>query len=287
MDMGRTSDLKNKLRRIANETAELPGIRLLAKPLFRRLFQQPYRHGNLYYGVYQSYAQAREHAPKNLPTTYDTDAATRMYRDQIERLRVSDYPLLYWVTRLLGAGERRVFDLGGHIGISYYGFGRYIDYPVGLHWQVHDVPAVVAAGRDWAEKHDRQRHLEFTDTREDADGQQVLIATGVLQYLEYTLPELLQQLKDPPQHVLVNLTPMHPSQGYFTLQNIGFAICPYRVMAVPEFVAGMQALGYAAIDRWESLERNLRVPFEPACTIDRYYGFYFRRDTVKSPGATT
>lgn len=286
MDKGRASGLKNRLRRIANETAELPGVSLLAKPLYRHLFQQPYRNGNLYYGVYHSYAQAQEHAPKSLPTTYDTEAAGRMYHDQMERLRVSDYPLLYWVARLLQAGERRVFDLGGHIGISYYGFRRYLDYPADLRWLVHDVPAVVTAGRDWAMRHDTLRRLEFTNAREDADGQQMLIATGVLQYLEYTLPELLQQLKNPPAHVLVNLTPMHPSQGYFTLQNIGIAICPYRVMAVPEFIAGMQALGYAVIDRWESFERNLRVPFEPACAVDCYYGFYFRRDPAKLPGAS-
>ncbi len=48
-------------------------------------------------------------------------------------------------------------------------------------------------------------------------------------------------------------------------------------MAVPDFLTGMASLGYGVVDRWESFERELKVPFEPDCTIDRYYGFYLRR----------
>ena len=105
----------------------------------------------------------------------------------------------------------------------------------------------------------------------------MLITCGALQYLDYTLPELLGRLPSPPTHVLVNLTPVHPRRGYITLQNIGKAVLPYRVMARPEFVAQMADLGYSLEDQWQSKERHLRVPFEPDCTLDHYAGFYFRR----------
>lgn len=269
--------LARNLRRIANETAELPGVRLLAKPVYRRMFRR-HRHGNAYYGVFDTYAQAQEHAPPTLPNSYDNDASGRMYRDQLNRIRVSDYPLVHWLSRLFAAGERRIFDLGGHIGVSYYGFSHYLDYPQDLRWQVHDMPRVLDAGREWAATHDPQRRLSFTDRREDADGCDILLSSGALQYLDYELPDLLRRLKRPPAHVLINLTPMHPSRGYFTLQNLGIAICPYRVSAVPQFVTDMAALGYHVADRWESFERELRVPFEPEYSIDRYYGFYFHRD---------
>ncbi len=104
----------------------------------------------------------------------------------------------------------------------------------------------------------------------------MLFTSGALQYLDYTLPELLGSFQRPPAHVLVNLVPMHPSRGYFTLQNMGFAICPYRVMASPEFVDAMAALGYSLIDRWDILDREIQVPFEPQCRIDRYCGMYFK-----------
>ncbi|MFD0737889.1 methyltransferase, TIGR04325 family [Lysobacter koreensis] len=278
MHRGNWAGLRRKLKHIAMEIGQLPGLRLLARPLYRRLFQRPYQGGNHYYGVYQTYGQALADAPPTLPSTYDQEVSGRIYRSHLDHIKVSDYPAVHWLSRLLASGQRRIFDLGGHIGVSYYGFRRYVDYPADLHWLIHDVPAVLAAGREWATEHDPERRLAFTDSREAADGADVLFTAGALQYLDYTLPDLLRGLQRPPAHVLVNLVPMHPSRGYFTLQNIGFAICPYRVSAVPEFVAGMQALGYSIVDRWETFERHLEVPFAPDCDIDCYYGFYFARD---------
>lgn len=281
MEDMRTDSLGAKLRAIGDAAAELPGLRRLAMPLYRRRFQRPFGDDNNYYGVYPTFADAqaaaRALATRHLPPTYDTEAAGRMYRDQLARIRVSDYPPVYWLSRLLAAGCRRVFDLGGNIGVSYYGFGHYLDYPADLRWQVHDVPAVMAAGRKWAAQHDPQQRIAFADSPDHADGADVLLSTGALQYLDYTLPQLLQRLPQPPPHVLVNLTPVHPSRGYFTLQNLTFAICPYRVMARPELVAGMESLGYRIVDEWNSRERGLKVPFEPSCTIDNYSGFHFRR----------
>jgi putative methyltransferase (TIGR04325 family) len=269
--------LAQKLRHIANESAELPVLNLLGKPLYRRIFQRPFHGGNSYYGAYDTYEEAKAAAPPALPKSYAYAGTGGMYRDQHEKIRVSDYPLLYWVKRLLDAGERDFFDLGGHVGVTYYGFRRYADFPDDLRWTVHDVPDVMEAGTEWAAAHDPERRLRFAPSRHDASGHGVLLTSGALQYLDYTLPELLSELAEPPRHVLVNLVPMHPSRGYFTLQNIGKAVLPYRVSAIPEFVAAMEALGYAKLDQWHSQERYLRVPFEPGCRIDGYSGFAFRR----------
>ncbi len=268
---------RSKLKLIAREAAELPVVRLMTEPLYRRAFQRPYWDGNAYYGVFDSYAQAKAVVPESLPATYDLAAAGKMYAERIDSIRVSDYPMVYWLSRLLQAGQRRIFDLGGHIGISYYGFRRHLEYPDDLRWLVHDVPAVVTAGRQRASELDPEQRLSFTESRQAADGHDVLISSGALQYLDYTLSELLEELPDPPRHILVNLTPMHPHRGFFTLQNIGVAICPYRVMATGEFIASIEKLGYSVVDRWESQERGLRVPFSDDLAIDRYTGIYFRR----------
>lgn len=279
------ADVRGKLRRIAVETAQLPGLRLLAKPIYRGWFQRPYQTQMHYYGIYDSYAQALADAPATLPTSYDVEASGRMYRNQLDQIKVSDYPAVYWLSRLLTAGKKRIFDLGGHIGLSYYGFRRYLDYPADMRWVVHDVPAVVSAGRDWAVNHDPEGRLTFTGSRDDADGADILFSSGALQYLDYTLAELLARLQRLPEHVLINIVPMHPSRGYFTLQNLGFAICPYRIAALPDFVASVQALGYRLVDQWGSFERHLEVPFAPACDVDRYYGFYFQREPSFQPAA--
>lgn len=280
-----TGDVRTKLRRIAIEAGQLPGLRLVAEPIYRRMFQRPFQPEAHYYGIYDTYAQALADAPPTLPTTYDVQASGRMYHSHLDQIRVSDYPALYWLSNLLRAGNRAVFDLGGHIGLSYYGFRRYLDYSADLRWLVHDVPAVVSAGREWAMDHDPEGRLGFTDSRLDANNASILFTSGALQYLDYTLPELLGQIDQPPAHVLVNMVPMHPSHGYFTLQNIGFAICPYRVSAAGEFIAGMEALGYTIVDLWQSFERHLEVPFAAECDIDNYHGFYFHRDP-DSPSPT-
>ena len=271
--------IRNLLGRGGLYALELPALRPLSEPIRRRLFRRPYGADNDYYGIFPTFAAAQEAAntlsTKSLPASYDTDAAGRLYRDHMRRIRVSDYPLVFWLGRLLDEGHRRIFDLGGHIGVSYYGFGDYLEYPADLEWTIHDLPSVMAAGRKWAAEHDPARRLAFTDSLEDADGQDILVSTGALQYLDYTLPELLQRLQRKPRHVLVNLTPMHPSRSFFTLQNLCIAICPYRVTSVPEFTEGMQSLGYRIVDHWQSLERHLRVPFEPDCTVDSYHGFHF------------
>lgn len=267
--------LRDKLRHIANETAELPVIRRLAEPLYARMFARPHQLGNTYRGVYASHAEARAAAPHALPSSYDVSPTAAMYRDRTDRILVSDYPAVYWLGRLFGEGARRVFDLGGHMGISFRGFREYLQYPADLTWQVHDVPAVVTAGREMVAARPELSALSFADRAEDADGCDVLVSFGALQYLDYTLPDLLAILRDKPAHVVVNLTPMHPREHFFTLQNIGKAVLPYRVSSIDGFTSEMDAAGYDVRDHWQSRERAMRIPFSPAHSIDSYAGFCF------------
>src|SRR3546814_16851518 len=116
---------------------------------------------------------------------------------------------------------------------------------------------------------------DLTDSVEHADGQYILLSTRALQYLDYTLPELLQRLRRKPRHVLVNLTPIHPDRSFFTLQNLSISICPYRVMSVQEFNEGMQSVGYRVVDHWPSPDRHLRVTFEHRSHVERYHGSHF------------
>lgn len=273
---------RRQLRRIAIEAAQLPGVDRLARPVYRQMFKRP-SYGNRYYGIYDSYEDARAAAPATLPTTYDTDAAARMYRRQLEAIHLYDYPAIHWLSRLFAGGCRTVFDLGGHIGLAYYAYRRHLDYPDRLRWTVHDVASVTAAGRAWAEEHDASRRLAFTDVPDDAGGADILFTSGALQYLDYSLPELLARLDAPPPHVLVNVVPMHAGRSYFTLQNFNVAICPYRVASLPGFVGEMEALGYTAVDRWEVEHRTVQVPFAPEFDVDAYYGFYFSRSGAPAP----
>ncbi|KRF02127.1 hypothetical protein ASG87_11650 [Frateuria sp. Soil773] len=233
---------------------------------------------NLYRGVFPSWAAAAASVPPTRATGYDNSASAALYRDRTRRVFLYDYPVMLWLARLFAEGSRSVFDLGGHIGIAYYAYQRYVDYPEGLRWQVHDVPAVNAAGAAWAEQHDAPRRLAFTERAADAGQADILFAAGSLQYLDYTLAGLLADLPRRPAHLLLNSVPIHMAESYFTVQNMGTTCCPYRISAEREFVDGLKALGYQLRDRWENPDRRCRIPFHPGHSLDRYFGFLFSRE---------
>ena len=212
--------LTASLRGVALGVAELPGVRLLARPVYRHLFARDVLPGNAYGGVFASVEAARAGAPASLPTSYDQPQSGELYADRLERVQIVDYPVLFWLSRLFAGDARKLFDLGGNVGTSYFGFRHHLPYPDDLRWLVHDVPAVVAAGRALAEREDGAGKLGFTDSPQDADGCDVLLCSGVLQYLDYSLPQLLQPLRAPPRHVLVNVTPLHPERSFVTLQRV-------------------------------------------------------------------
>ncbi|WP_233873259.1 TIGR04325 family methyltransferase [Paraburkholderia adhaesiva] len=276
----RRQHLRRRVLRIAREFSELPVIRLLSAQFYRRYFRKPSRGGNLYFGVYGTYQEALNEAQRisseRLPSTYDVEAVTTKYLDQLDSLPTCYYPSLFWINRILSEGGRRVFDLGGHLGLAYYGYQRYISFPADLVWCVHDLPHVVAAGRCMASERDKLGALQFCETPHEANGFDVLICSGALQYLGYSLPSLIGGLSHPPRHVLFNLIPLHPEKAFFTLQNLGVAVCPYRVESIERLVADMKTHGYRVRDHWD-LDRRMRIPFKDEYEVESYYGYYFER----------
>jgi len=103
-----------------------------------------------------------------------------MYLEVLDSLREWDDPILFWLSRFPGTLSK-VFDYGGHVGILYYGFSKYLRFPDAFQWTVCDVPAVTRAGRDLATKR-RAGQLSFTnEPRDIEEGYGVLLASGSLQ----------------------------------------------------------------------------------------------------------
>ena len=75
--------------------------------------------------------------------------------------------------------------------------------------------------------------------------------------------------------LILNLLPLHPTESFFTLQSIGAAFCPYRVIQFGAFVKSLSQLGYVQRDAWENPDKRCTIAFDPAHSIDRYYGFTF------------
>lgn len=264
--------VRGGLRRIVHIVRELPGVSHWRKLEYARRFATQ-RNVNLYRGVFDSYEAAAASAPRTKSLGYDNQESAQLYAGDLTPF-LKDYPAALWLQRAFQEGMNSVFDLGGHFGVKYYAFSERIDYPPRLKWLVCDVPAVVERGREFAVMHDRAQALSFTSEYQDADGIDVLYASGSLQYLPVTLADILASLLCKPRRLVINTTAIHPSRSFFTLNSIGTAFCPYRVMSDPAFVSGVEAQGYVLRDRWET-PKDFVIPFERGYDLDCFKGYCF------------
>jgi putative methyltransferase (TIGR04325 family) len=262
------------LARLRRLVANVPPIRAYRRRAYARAFAARER-VNLYHGVYGSFEEAERSAPASKPTGYDNTASAQMYdADMSPTLR--DYPALFWLHRAIASGSRRVFDLGGHIGIKYYAFRDRLSIPTHVSWQVCDVPAVVARGRALALERGVDGQLRFTIDWEEMAQADVLFASGSLQYLPTPLGAMLRRLPTLPSRIVINNAALHPTRSFFTLNSTGVAFCPYRVQSEPSLGAELEELGYDCVDRWET-PKSFEIPFESGYGMDRFVGMAFER----------
>jgi putative methyltransferase (TIGR04325 family) len=230
------------------------------------------RDQNLFWGVYETWAEAEAAASAYGRSGYDNSESADLYNYRI-RMDPHDYPSLYWLTRSLEEGMQGVFDVGGAIGIKLMAFREPLSRFTNLQWLVQDVPAMVAKGRELSLQRGDADKLRFTEQFADGDGSDVLFASGVLQYLPSTLAENLARWKRPPRRIIINTAPIHPEHAFFTVNSIGTAFCPYRVQTQAELVRGLSELGYRLRETWRNPDKPMAIPLHPERSLRHYTGF--------------
>ncbi|MCC7055750.1 MAG: methyltransferase, TIGR04325 family [Gemmatimonadaceae bacterium] len=264
------------LHRLLDSALAAPGISTIVERRFDRLFASGALPG-MCHGVFRSYAAAAAAAPDTLPLGYDNEASARLYHERMDRVYPGDYPAMLWLQKLFAAGVTRVFDLGGHVGISYYAYQEYVDYPDALRWELFDVPAVLDAAAGIAAKRDTRRALHVTDSLAGAAQCDLLFTAGCLQYLEVPLAQQLRTLPAMPEWILINVVPMHEHTDFWTVQSIQTAFCPYHVQHGDSFFSDLAALGYDVVDRWVNAEKHCTVKFRSYHSVKGYVGAVLRR----------
>lgn len=252
----------------------IPGAAPLVAWRYGQLFAQE-EQCNLFHGVYTSFEEARRALPATKPSGYNHCAPAEMYRDRLEHVFPADYPVLFWLGAMIDR-IHRVFDFGGHIGVARYAYARYLSFPNDLLWEVCDVPAVVAAGREVAAER-RMKGLVFISDPQSAKEADLFFSSGALQYMEWSLPDFLGGLSHQPEEVVLNLLPLSDNPTYFTVQNIGTAVCPYRIQDRQALFVGMAKLGYELLDHWQNAEKECCIPLHPEHSLHYYEGAYFHR----------
>lgn len=228
----------------------------------------------LFSGVYPSFAAAEASIPAGRPNSYDNDASSRFLGHKTS-LRASDYPVLFFLDRLLREYDR-IFDFGGYTGLSFYSFERLLRYPDNLQWKVYDLPAVVETGRRIAAEKGEAR-LTFTTSFADAASFPILTAFGSLHFPEQTFDTFLASLTQRPQHILINKLPLSDIPTFYTVHNMGPALTPYRIQNRKEFIDSVTGLGYDLVESWESGDFACYIPGYPDHSVKAFSGLYFRQ----------
>lgn len=261
-------------------------LKELAKstPLLRSVFQARYDKRfaentteQLYRGIFKTAREASASFDvKKLG--YDNAESAGMYESLMGTIEHYDYPVLFWLKKLLSDDPnsmlRGIGDYGGHVGIKYYAYGHLLG-PL-PRWTVHDVPAAMARGKEIALERGMYG-LRFADSFAGFAGCGALLSLGALQYLEPTLASSLSSLPatDRPRHVIINTTAFTEEDEFYTLNSIGTSYCPYKIQNTGAFIGDMLQAGYAMTHVWENPGRKNSVPFQDERADFRYLGMHF------------
>jgi putative methyltransferase (TIGR04325 family) len=231
-------------------------------------------------GVFPTFAAAQAAAPPAEFPGYDNHAVTETYRERMDQFTPVDYPVIFWLARLLPE-TRVVFELGGSVGRAFYPYRRYLDFPPDLRWIVCDLPSMVRMGIEIARERNAHQ-LSFTTERETDQNPDIYATFGTLQYIEEPFAEIIARLRARPRHLLVNRVPMTEGSGFITLQNNGSWFSPYKLDNRPAFIASIVELGYELVDAWEMDSPNAFLMQKPGEPKYPYCGMYFRLKSSRS-----
>ena len=165
------------------------------------------------------------------------------------------------------------------MGTKYRAFRHHLQLDKGMKWIVYDLPAIVRAGVERADI--EQLHgLAFIDTLEASPHVDVLLASGLLQYLDVPLSELLHRLPALPRHLILNKVALRSGQTVVTLENFKCAEVPYRILNRDEFLSSIDALGYDIVDSWDIPELAHVIATHPHLGRSESRGYYARLRTA-------
>jgi len=266
-------NLLERIHTTVDRGAFVPGVRHFVEASYRKEFVHN-RERNLFHGVFASFETAAASASRYGVSGYDNDASADLYLGHM-RADAHDYPAMFWLSKSFSTGLRRVLDVGGSIGIKYYAFKTSLPVPDDVEWTVVDVPTVVAKGKALSSERGVSGALHFSAKMSCGEGADILFASGSLQYLPLTLGAYLAEWKRKPARIIVNITPIHESLGYFTVNSIGTAFCPYRVQTQAALVSELAGHGYVMKDTWANRGKDLHLPLHPELSLNHYRGFCF------------
>lgn len=262
------------LRRALSRTRGLCNLLLHQRGLQKARFR----------GAFSSRELALNAIRPGLLAGYDHDRVAAISFDKMCQIMLWDWPVLYWLQRI-APQIKTLLDAGGHMGTKYRAFRNHLNLERGMNWVIYDLPAIVRAGRVRAAQ-DGLRGLSFIDNLDDSPQVEVLLASGLLQYLDIPLSELLQRLPALPQHLILNKVAVRDGPTVVTLENFGCAEIPYQIRNRDEFLSSLNGLGYEIMDSWDIPDLSHVISTHPRLGKSISCGYYARLREAVQPAKT-
>jgi putative methyltransferase (TIGR04325 family) len=267
-------------RATLERVGSLPFLQSFASIAYERYYARRSGIQRLFRGVYPDFRSAVASAPVSSPVGHDhaVYASDEMARGALpgivsppSRPAPLDYPVLFWLSRILGSAKQ-IFDWGGNIGTSYYAYRSYLDLSE-LDWIVNDVPSVIALGEHLKASH-HASNLNFTTSLAPIESCDIILAAGSLHLIEDPFLPLRRAVRLPP-HFLINKMPVYNQPSAVTLLNTGSIFVAYRLFERESFIRTLDEIGYNLVDEWKVPELSCHIPFHPSLSVSAYSGFYF------------
>lgn len=226
-------------------------------------------------GAHPDHASALAAVPPGALAGYDNDAVVEVAFASMCTVKVWDYPVILWLDRLKRPGLR-LLDAGGHMGTKHIAFAPLLDVAA-FQWTVYDLPAIVRAARARQAAGRLPDALRFESDLAAVGGVDMLLASGLLQYLDVPFAAFLDRLQGKPAHIVLNKVATREGTSVTTLEKIGAARVPYQIRDRAGFEAEIARAGYTIRDQWEIPSLSHIIATHPALGPSTSRGYVLER----------
>lgn len=228
-------------------------------------------------GAYGSREQATRSVRTGQMVGYDHDDVAEISFEAMCKIAPWDYAVLFWLQKLLRSGTT-VLDAGGHMGTKFIAFQGVLDLSV-VNWTVCDLEAIIRVAKTRQKAGELPPQLNFTTDPKSCGDVDILLASGLLQYLDVSFVDFLGTLAEPPKFILLNKVALRKGDTIFTIEKIGAAKVPYQIRSCSEFSAEISSAGYRVRDEWEIPELGHVIATHPLLGQSQSCGFLLERET--------
>ncbi|WP_170559653.1 methyltransferase, TIGR04325 family [Ruegeria atlantica] len=223
-------------------------------------------------GAYPNYATAAVKAHGN---GYNDKDVAQVNTDLMRKTVVWDYPVIHWINEVFSEGMH-LLDAGGHFGSKYIAFRDLC--PIDrLQWTVYDLPVTVDLARAAQESQELPAEIVFQDDLAKVGQIDVLLGSGLMQYLDISLAELIGKLDAPPKYILLNKVATRCGPTVVTLEKIGPGRVPYQIRNRNDFEKNLTEMGYVIRDQWDIPSLGRIISTHPGLGPSVSRGYFLER----------